>query len=80
MELSREYIASNWDAYLVINKKEFNSIEYLVAVVGEDARWEHGGPTQKHALNEYNKWKEYQNILGTCELVARGQEVFWRRH
>ena len=47
--------------------------------MGEDGRCEHGnGPTQKDAFNSYKKWKNHHNIIGTCELYARGEEVVWR--
>ena len=78
MELCREHIAHGWKSYVKINKKEFNSKGYLFAVVGEDGRCEHGfGPTQKHAFNDCTHWKKENNIIGTCELYARGEEVVW---
>ena len=78
MELCREHIAHGWKSYVKINKKEYNSKGYLFAVVGEDGRCEHGfGPTQKHAFNDCTHWKKENNIIGTCELYARGEEVVW---
>ena len=78
MELCREHIAHGWKSYVKINKKEFNSKGYLFAVVGEDGRCEHGfGPTQKHAFNDCTHWKKENNIIGTCKLYARGEEVVW---
>ena len=79
MELCPEHIAHGWKSYVKINKKEYNSKGYLFAVVGEDGRCEHGfGPTQKHAFNDCTHWKKKNNIIGTCELYARGEEVVWR--
>ena len=79
MELCREHIADTWNDYVEINRKEFNSKGYFYAVVGEDGRCEHGtGPTQKHAFNDCNKWKNDHNIIGNCKLFARGEEVVWR--
>ena len=47
MELCREHIDHGWKSYMKINRKEFNSKGYFVAVVGEDGHCEHGiGPTQ----------------------------------
>jgi hypothetical protein len=80
MELCREHIAHGWKSYVKINRKEFNSKGYFVAVVGKDGRCEHGiGPTQQNAFFECNKWKNHHNIIGTCELYARGEEVVWRK-
>ena len=71
MKLCREHIAHGWKSYVKINRKEFNSKGYFVAVVGEDGRCEHGiGPTQQNAFFECNKWKTHHNIIGTCELYA----------
>ena len=79
MELCREHIAEIWNDYVEINRKEYNSKGYFVAVVGEDGRCEEGmGPTQKGAFNDCTHWKTHHNIIGTCELYARGEEVVWR--
>ena len=81
IELCREHITANWNGYMDINKKKFNTKGYFFAVVGEDGRCEHGiGPTQKDAFNDCNHWKEKNNIIGTCELYARGQEVVRRKN
>ena len=78
LELCREHIADTWNDYVERNRKEFNSKGYLFAVVGEDGRCEHGkGPTQKDAFNDCTHWKKENNIIGTCELYARGEEVVW---
>ena len=79
MELCREHIAEIWNDYVEINRKEYNSKGYFVAVVGEDGRCEQGmGPTQKDAFNDCTHWKIHHNIIGTCELYARGEEIVWR--
>ena len=73
IELCREHIAHGWKSYVKINRKEFNSKGYFVSVVGEDGCCEHGkGPTQKDTFNSCKKWKNHHNIIGTCELYARG--------
>ena len=80
-EICQNFISLNWDDYLDINKKEFNSNGYMFAVVGKDNRCEYGiGPSKKDAFNDCMKWKQEQDIVGACEFYAKGKEVVWDGH
>ena len=77
-EVCQGHIQANWPGYIDINKNEFNSKGFMFVVSGEDGRCEHGiGPTSLAAYDDCTHWKEENNIIGTCELYAKGEEVVW---
>jgi len=77
-EICQGHIQGNWSGYIDINKNEFNSKGFMYFVTGEDGRCEHGiGQTSKDAFNDCTYAKEQNNIVGTCEPYARGEEVIW---
>ena len=77
-EICQGHIQANWPGYIDINKNEFNSKGYMYVVSGVEGRCEHGiGQTSKDAFNDCTKWQEENNIVGTCEPYARGEEVIW---
>jgi len=78
-EICQGHIQGNWSGYIDINKNEFNSKGFMHVVTGEDGRCEHGiGQTSKDAFNDCTYAKEQNNIVGTCEPYARGEEVIWQ--
>ena len=78
-EICQGHIQGNWSGYIDINKNEFNSKGFMHVVTGEDGRCEHGiGQTSKDAFNDCTYAKEKNNIVGTCEPYARGEEVIWQ--
>jgi hypothetical protein len=78
-EICKGHIQGNWSGYIDINKNEFNSKGFMHVVTGEDGRCEHGiGQTSKDAFNDCTYAKEQNNIVGTCEPYARGEEVIWQ--
>ena len=80
-EVCRGLINNSWNGYLDINKNEFNSKGFMFVVAGEDGRCESGiGRTKENAFNDCIKWQEENNIVGTCELYAEGEEVVWDGH
>jgi hypothetical protein len=77
-EVCQGHIQANWPGYIDINKNEFNSKGFMFVVSGEDGRCENGiGPTSLAAYDDCTHWKEENNIIGTCELYAKGEEVVW---
>jgi len=77
-EICQGHIQANWPGYIDINKNEFNSKGYMYIVSDKDGRCEHGiGPTSLAAYDDCTHWKEENNIIGTCELYAKGEEVVW---
>ena len=77
-EVCQGHIQANWPGYIDINKNEFNSKGYMYIVSDKDGRCENGiGPTSLDAYDDCTHWKEENNIIGTCELYAKGEEVVW---
>jgi len=79
--LCRGEIKAFWDEYLELNTKEFNSEGYLFIVVGEDGRCEYGmGRSENDGFNDCTKWKDENNIIGQCELYAKGEQILWNEN
>jgi len=73
-----EFLDANFQSYLEINDKEFNSNGFMYFVQGEDGRCENGiGISDKDVFNECELWKNENGIIGNCEIYAKGKEVVW---
>ena len=79
--LCRGGIKEFWDEYLELNTREFNSEGYLFIVTGEDGRCEYGmGRSENDGFNDCTKWKNENNIIGQCELYAKGKQILWHEN
>ena len=77
-EICQGHIQANWPGYIDINKNEFNSKGFMFVVSGEGGRCNLGiGPSSLAAYDDCTKNQERNNIVGTCELYAKGEEVVW---
>ena len=49
--------------------------------MGEDGRCEYGmGRSENDGFNDCTKWKDENNIIGQCELYAKGEQILWNEN